>query len=141
MATMLLLDIILELKKKLDTLFQTTYTMTDHNVFSEQNINTENIRHAVWHYAFHLYGVNNDSYDYSRPNLYLTHLLKIFIKKLVCYPQSVTFRDIKWLGVPLRDDEKLHVAILALEAKKQASILFALLAINKHMSMPCNSNS
>jgi len=48
----------------------------------------------------------------------------------------VTISDIEEIGLPLRNDEKLHIAILALEAKKQASILFALLAINKFMSMP-----
>ena len=59
--------------------------------------------------------------------------LKIFIKKLVCYPSIVTLDDVKKMGIALKEEEKIHVAVLALEAKKHAVLLFALRAVKKYM--------
>merc|ERR1712157_645735 len=84
---------------------------------------------AVWHYTFRLYGVNNASYEYRFVNIYLPVKLKTFIKKIVCYPQIVTIDDVKKMGLALREKEKIHIAILALEAKKQASLLFSVFSL------------
>jgi len=121
------------IEKKMDAVFRRAYTMTDHSINTAQNLDTEPFRIAVWHYTFRLYGVNNDSYEYRFVNVYLPVKLKIFIKKLVCYPQIVTIDDVKKMGVALKEKEKIHIAILALEAKKQASLLFALKAVMKYM--------
>eukprot|EP00484_Ammonia_sp_Unknown_P015744 CAMPEP_0197072826 /NCGR_PEP_ID=MMETSP1384-20130603/210292_1 /TAXON_ID=29189 /ORGANISM="Ammonia sp." /LENGTH=907 /DNA_ID=CAMNT_0042511647 /DNA_START=100 /DNA_END=2824 /DNA_ORIENTATION=- len=121
------------IEKKMDAVFRTAYTMTDHSINNAANVDTEPFRIAIWHYVFRLFGVNNDSYEYRFVNVYLPVKLKIFIKKLVCYSQIVTVADLKKMGVALKEHEKIHVAILALEAKKQASLLFALKAIMKFM--------
>ena len=121
------------IEKKMDAVFKRAYTMTDFSINNKPNLDTEPFRIAVWHYTFRLYGVNNDSYEYRFVNVYLPVKLKIFIKKLVCYPQTVTIDDVKKMGVALKEREKIHIAILALEAKKRASLLFALKAIMKYM--------
>eukprot|EP00483_Globobulimina_turgida_P005014 UN05024 len=121
------------IEKKMDRVFKTAYTMTDHCINNKNNVDTQPFRIAVWHYTFRSYGVNNDSYEYRFVNVYLPVKLKIFIKKLVCYPQIITVDDFKKMGVTLKEKEKIHIAILALEAKKQASLLFGLRAIMKYI--------
>merc|ERR1712048_639188 len=121
------------MEKKMDAVFNRTLSMTDNSINSNADLDTEPFRLAVWHYTFRLYGVNNDSYQYGFVNMYLPLKLKIFIKKLVCYPQIVTIDDVKKMGLTLKENEKIHIAVLALEAKKQASLLFALQAVMKYM--------
>eukprot|EP01084_Bolivina_argentea_P265924 450894_1 len=121
------------MEKKMDKVFKTAYNMTDNSINNKNNLDTEPFRIAVWHYTFRLYGVNNDSYEYSYINFYLPIKLKIFIKKLVCYPQIITINDFNKMGVALKEQEKIHIAILALTAKYQASLLFALRGIMKYI--------
>lgn len=123
------------IEKKLDLVFSTTQSMTDHTICGKK-VDTELFRNAIWHYAFRLYGINNDSYDYKKVNFILKQRLKIFIKKICCYPQSVTIADIHRIGVKLLEHEKLHVALIALQAKQQACLLYGLLAVMKYMSSP-----
>merc|ERR1712228_741936 len=83
------------IEKKMDAVFNRAKSMTDNSINSNDDLDTEPFRLAVWHYTFRLYGVQNDSYQYGFVNMYLPVKLKIFIKKLVCYPQIVTIDDVK----------------------------------------------
>jgi len=120
------------IEKKVDAVFRRAQTMTDGCVNGVE-CNTDVFRSAMRHYAFRLYGINNDAYDYGDVNKFLYIRFKTFIKKLVCYPHLVTYDDVRHCGIRLGDQERVHVAILVLEAKKQAALLWALRAVMRFM--------
>jgi len=56
------------------------------------------------------------------------------VKKLACHPDVITFKDFNGMNVRLQPDEKSHVALLAIESRKQACLLYGLHAIMKFMA-------
>lgn len=64
-------------------------------------------------------------------NIFLNRGLKAFIKKCACFPHLVTGGDFVSLGYSLRPDEIVHVALLAMEARRQATLLYALRALQQ----------
>jgi sestrin len=62
-------------------------------------------------------------------NTYLQRRLKSFIKRIVTRPESALPSDFMNMGVSLRASEKVHVALLAVQAKKQAELLYLLHAV------------
>ena len=120
------------IEKKMDAVFRRAATMTDGSINSIE-ADTEKFRSAIRHYALVLFGVNNDAYEYRYVNIFLPIELKVFIKKLACWPHTVTIENVRHMGVQLAEREKIHIAILVLEAKKQAALLFALRAVKRYM--------
>ena len=58
--------------------------------------------------------------------------IKTFVRNVACFPERITapeFRDFS----TMRPDEKLHIAMLAAEARKQAALLYGLRAVMNHM--------
>lgn len=48
---------------------------------------------------------------------------------MVTQPEKVVLSDLKNLGVSLLPKEKVHVTLLAAEARKQAELLYAIRAL------------
>jgi sestrin len=65
--------------------------------------------------------------------VFLTHALKTFVKKIVCAPETVTKADFELSGYNFKPDEKAHIVLLAIEARRQASLLYALHSVMKFM--------
>lgn len=116
----------------LDDQFDHIYSMT-YNRFNEStNLDTFPFRRAIWQYVQRVRGVFHDDYNYEQVNVFLNRATKSYIKKVVCMPDTVTKEDFRNVGYALSPDEKVHVALLAVESAKQATLLYGLNAIMKH---------
>ncbi|EPZ32990.1 PA26 p53-induced protein (sestrin) domain-containing protein [Rozella allomycis CSF55] len=107
--------------------------MTDKSVYEkkegEEEIDTGPFRQAIWYYVLRISGMCHDDYDYQCVNRYLPRDIKSYIKKCVFYPNNVKREDFDNLGINLRSEEKVHVNLLAVEARKQACLLYSLFAL------------
>jgi hypothetical protein len=63
----------------------------------------------------------------------LNRQMKFYIKKIACFPQTVNMADFVNLSYDLQPSEKCHICLLATEASKEASISYALKALNEYM--------
>lgn len=119
-----------EAAKAFDEEFSTVYNMTDNCVGKFQNnVDTGPFRRAIWHYSHVLYGMKSDCFDYAQVNTLLNRQLKRYIKKVVCYPQHLIPSDFLQQGYVWRADEKVHVALLAVEGRRRACLLYGLHAV------------
>jgi len=116
----------------LDKLFDFIYNLT-YNRLNQYRVNTTPFRRATWQYVQRIKGMFHDDYDYADVNRLLNMHIKAFIKKIACQPDSVTKADYKNLCIDLTHDEKVHVALLAVESAKQSELLYGLHAIMGHM--------
>jgi sestrin len=117
----------------LDEEFDHIYTMT-YNMFNQnKNVDTFPFRRAIWQYVQRIKGMFHDDYNYQEVNILLNKSAKSYIKKITCYPETIQKVDFQDLGYELAPDEKVHVALLAVESSKQSSLLYGLHAIMKHM--------
>ncbi len=55
------------------------------------------------------------------------------MKKMACNPDNLTLDDYSLASVELSDSEKCHVALLAVEARRQSQLLYALHALGAHL--------
>ncbi|ETO36042.1 sestrin-like protein, partial [Reticulomyxa filosa] len=118
----------------IDRCFSTAWTMANSTTTRKYSEPTSSSTYlAIWNCVQAFYGIHDDSYDYKNVNISMRPQLKRFLKKIVCYPQSVTLHDIDRLGIPLEDHERIHIAILAIEAKKQASLIYGLRAVMRYV--------
>eukprot|EP00750_Incisomonas_marina_P013668 INCI17517.7.p3 GENE.INCI17517.7~~INCI17517.7.p3 ORF type:complete len:162 (-),score=20.02 INCI17517.7:1190-1675(-) len=117
----------------LDDQFATIYELTYLTLGHSSDVDTEPFRQAVWHYTQSLLGVRNDDYDYRIVNKVLAREMKSFIRKVVFFPYTVTADDVRACSSELLDAEKCHVVLLCTNARVQASLMYALRAIIKHV--------
>lgn len=117
----------------LDHEFRVIRNMTDKRFGEETDVDTSKFRRAIWYYSQRIYGVCHDDYDYSEVNNYLERPLKQFVKKLICAPELMTSTDFDNFGRHgLACHEKIHIASLAWEARREAALSYALHAIMKN---------
>lgn len=64
----------------------------------------------------------------------LSPSLKQFVKKICVAPETLTVADYALKGYSFGHDEKCHIALLAMEAHRQATLLYALHSVMKYMS-------
>lgn len=139
----------------LDKQFVLTYELTYETFSSTEGVSTIPFRRAVWcvivlprviflasrlwllrdrYYVHRIFGICNDDYDYRQVNVFLPKAVKAFVKKVACFPESVTKEDFDTFSVVFSQSEKVHICLLALEARKQAGLLHGLHAIMKYMT-------
>lgn len=116
----------------IDDVFREIYSLTYRTLGSSDDVDTTKYRQAVWHYAQSLLGVRNDDFDYRQINLVLDRKLKVYVKKIVCAPETITKEDWEFSDV-LTYSERCHIALLASNARAQASLMYALRALHKMM--------
>jgi len=117
----------------LDEEFDHIYLLTYNKFNMSANVDTFPFRRALWQYIQRVKGIFHDDYDYQEVNVFLNRATKSFIKKITCYPESITKSDFMNIGYQLTPDEKVHVALLAIESAKQSELLYGLHAVMKHM--------
>ncbi len=117
----------------LDEQFDLIYELTYRTHSGEVDVDTTNYRRAVWFYVYRVLGIQDEDYDYSQINLLMTPALKGYIKKVACLPEDITGADFWGMSQRLKPDERVHIALLALECRKQSELLYALHALMKHM--------
>ena len=59
---------------------------------------------------------------------------KTYIKNIVCKPVDIDFESYQEFLEMLYDSEKCHVCIIAMETKKQISLLYTAKALSEYMS-------
>jgi hypothetical protein len=64
----------------------------------------------------------------------MTISTKTFAKKVACAPETVSAADFESFARLFTPDEKVHIVLLAAEARKQAALLYGLNAVMKNMS-------
>lgn len=113
--------------------FDHIYTMT-YNMFNQsKNVDTFPFRRAIWQYVQRVKGMFHDDYNYQEVNIFLNKSTKSYIKKISCFPETITKNDFRDVGYELTPDEKVHVALLAVNSSKQSTLLYGLHAVMKHM--------
>eukprot|EP01119_Soliformovum_irregulare_P021919 TRINITY_DN7385_c0_g1_i2.p1 TRINITY_DN7385_c0_g1~~TRINITY_DN7385_c0_g1_i2.p1 ORF type:complete len:616 (-),score=149.10 TRINITY_DN7385_c0_g1_i2:116-1963(-) len=116
----------------LDEQFEHIYYLTYHT-FHETTVDTFPLRRAVWQYVMRVKGIFHDDYNYEQVNQFLNKEIKSYIKKIACQNDHITKSDYRNLVLVLAPDEKVHIALLATESAKQASLLYGLHVITKHI--------
>lgn len=156
-----------ELTEQLDNIFQYAFRGTDYEFTADSldvPLDSQGIKEIMYLYILRIFGVDqSDEFDYGIVNHVFPIPLKIYIKKITCYPQLIT-RDIydqassiniiqhslisaKRKGKHLMDKaptpaeqrvtlgvrDKLFINILSVESKRQAQLLFLGRAIENYI--------
>lgn len=112
----------------LDAEMDLIYGLTYQSFNEHQNIDTAPFRQAVFYYAHRLYGVSYDDYSYRQVNVFVDIEVKSFVRKIACHPSTTTAADFDGCGSFL-PAEKCHIALLAVEGRRQSSLLYGLRAL------------
>jgi len=110
------------------------YKLTYNSVANTENVDTTPFREAIWYYTLRLMGMWHDDYNYNKLPIFLSEPVKMFVKKIACDPETLTEADFQLKGYSFRLDEKCHIALLTMEAHRQAALLYALLAVMKNVT-------
>ncbi|KJE93692.1 sestrin 1 [Capsaspora owczarzaki ATCC 30864] len=118
----------------LDQQFSIAKTMTYATMGGQGGIDTQKLRYAVWYYITRVNGILHDDFNYGTVNELLEREVKLYIKRLACSPAEITQAEYVAASRGLLPSEKIHIAILATEANKQAGLMYALHAVMKYMA-------
>lgn len=117
-------------EEALEKEFDIVQTMSDRKFGHAEGLDTTPFRHGIWYYILCVYGLFADDYNYAYVNKFVPRQLKTHLKRVVHDPSTIT-KDSTEMGyhrVGLRPEEKLHVNIIAIGARKQAELLYCLRA-------------
>jgi hypothetical protein len=120
--------------RSLDAEMDLIYSLTYRRVGKHENIDTSAFRQSIWWYVLSLYGLQYDDFNYYTVNRVLPQHVKALIKKAACFPQLIGPSDWEPLLSELEDSEICHVLLLAVESKRQASILYGMRELYKYLS-------
>jgi len=118
--------------KSSDDCFRSIIKLT-YKSLCAQEVDTEPFRMAIWYYVHRVNGIFYDDYNYRNVNLLLTPQLKAWIKKVTQTPFKLEDSDVNNIGIKLLPEEKAHIALLAIQAKMQAELLYGLRALNSYL--------
>ncbi|XP_038058705.1 sestrin-1-like isoform X1 [Patiria miniata] len=113
----------------LDDKFRLAYSLTYNTMGKKEQVDTSLLRRAIWNYIHSLFGIRHDDYDYGEVNSLMDRALKTYIKTVCCYPEKVTVSHYESFWRDFKHSEKVHVNLMVLEAKMQASLLYSLRAV------------
>lgn len=116
----------------LDAEWDGIFHLTYNTVGDKKNVDSTPFRRAIWYYTHRLFGLQHDDFNYNKIPVFLTQSLKYFVKKVACAPDTITEDDYKLKGYNFLPDEKCHIVLLAIEARRQASLLYALHSVMKY---------
>ncbi|OMJ72020.1 hypothetical protein SteCoe_29633 [Stentor coeruleus] len=103
--------------------------MTYDYVGQDSGVETGPLRRAIWNYVQRVYGLQYDDYNYTDINKFLEINTKKYIKKIACFPETVTKQDWENIELDLTYDEMIHLNILICEARFETELLYMLYAI------------
>ncbi|KJH46168.1 PA26 p53-induced protein [Dictyocaulus viviparus] len=130
----LLNDLVPESAQNLDEKFELTQKLTYSFMGGYENVDTTVYRNAVWNYIHALFGIRHDDYDYAKVNTLLSRDMKTFIKTAACFPHRITEDMRESVMKDFKTSEKIHVMLLIMEARLQASVLYFTRALTNHYS-------
>ncbi|GAM28674.1 hypothetical protein SAMD00019534_118500 [Acytostelium subglobosum LB1] len=123
-----------EVASLLDEEFNLVYSLTYNQFNNNTDIDTLPFRRAIWYYVQRVKGICHDDYNYREVNMLLNRDLKHYVKKAVCFPDSITKEDYSMLGFELQPAEKCHLSLLAVCSHKQAVLLYGLYSIMSYQN-------
>ena len=123
-----------DLAPLLDDEFDHIYSLTYHTILDHTNVDTAPFRESIWYYVHRINGILHEDYDYRDVNTFLNRTLKLYVKNLCFNPTEITVSEFLNIGIELKPEEKVHVALLAACAEKQAMLLYGLHAIMQFMT-------
>jgi hypothetical protein len=91
--------------------------------FGSEMCDTGLFRDSIQMYLMGIYGIKDDAVRYSEINKVLHHLHKVYIKKMMCCPQQITYNDFKELK-QLLPEERAHISVIVMETKKRVEIIY-----------------
>ncbi|CAG8477324.1 785_t:CDS:2 [Gigaspora margarita] len=100
----------------------------------DQEFNTTPLRQAIWFYVLRLFGLFKDDYSYENVDYLLNNKFKAYIRKLCCTPEDITNDDWLDMGFEFSSEDKCHVNLIAVEARKQAELVYGLWNVMKWRS-------
>jgi len=125
-----------EVAELLDEKFKLTMNLTYMTLATNTNVDTTALRRGIWMYVQILYNIRYDDYNYGvlsdSSNSLLERALKAFVKTLVCCPEKVSREKYDGFWKQFRHSEKVHVNIMALEARLQVGLLYGVRAFTQH---------
>ncbi|WKX89155.1 hypothetical protein Q1695_008647 [Nippostrongylus brasiliensis] len=130
----LLNDLVPESAQNLDEKFELTQKLTYSFMGGYDNVDTTIYRSAIWNYIHALFGIRHDDYDYAKVNTLLSRDMKTFVKTAACFPHRITEDMRASVMKDFKMSEKIHVMMLIMEARLQASALYFTRALTNHYS-------
>jgi len=115
----------------IDDCFKCIKSLTYNTFGNLEDMDTTGFRMAIWHYVNRIFGIFYDDYNYENVNKKIPQVIKAYVKIISVAPWRITAGDILNWPLPLLPQEKIHIALITLEARKNAELLYALHAIDK----------
>jgi sestrin 1/3 len=112
--------------------FTSIYDLTYCSLWGQYNVQTDSYRRAVWNYIHSLYLIRHDDYNYYGIETLLSSSIRHYLLRVTVAPHTVTQDHLDMEDMQLfTHGEKVHLNLLAMDARVQASLLYALRAIKK----------
>ncbi|KAK6338779.1 Sestrin-1 [Orbilia brochopaga] len=109
--------------------FVTAHTGKDGNSASAVVADIKPLREAVWFYSLRLLGIQKDDYSYSHIKFYLRKSARVFLRRICEQPELVSMRDWKGVGMGLRSEDVVLMALLATQARFMGELLYGIKAV------------
>lgn len=122
-----------ELAELLDRKMKIAYDLTYNTLATKKDVNTSELRRAIWIYIQVLAGLFYDDFDYNKMNKLIERPLKVFIKTATCFPSLTTKSTYESFWKQFSHSEKVHMNILLLEGRNQLELLYGLRAVFQYM--------
>jgi sestrin len=119
----------------LDECFKCIRNLTYQSFHDQEAVETGPFRMAIWYYVHRIFGIFHDDFDYRQVNLLVPLSIKSYIKNMASMPWRLTCSHLSHFGIHLKPQEKAHIALLVMEARKQSELIYALHAINKYLAI------
>ena len=101
----------------------------------EKDIDTSLFRQSIAVYLKHIHGLRDDSFQYAHVNRNLTVKQKVYIKKVGCAPQTVTYEDYYEVSPQyLSSGEKCHICVIVMETKSEIELTYLSRAISQYLN-------
>ncbi|EPS44400.1 hypothetical protein H072_1602 [Dactylellina haptotyla CBS 200.50] len=95
------------------------------------------LREAVWFYSLRLLGIQKDDYSYSHIKFYLRKGARVFLRRICEQPELVSIRDWKGVGMGLKSEDTVLMALLATQARFMGELLYGIKAVCKYRESRC----
>ncbi|KAK6539183.1 Sestrin-1 [Orbilia ellipsospora] len=92
-------------------------------------VDVKPLREAVWFYSLRLLGIQKDDYSYSHIKFYLRKGARVFLRRICEQPELVSMRDWKGVGMGLKSEDVVLMALLATQARFMGELLYGIKAV------------
>lgn len=108
------------------------YEMTSNTLGHIKNIDTRQIRFAIWSYIEKIYGLEREDYSYSIVNKLLDKEDKTFIKNSCCYPELIIPENLNKLSFSFK--EIIHIIVISNASRFRTQFTFFISRLSSLMN-------